>query len=266
MSISHILQKAATSLSHINGKPKANVSHILGTSAGFAAAGGVFPTVPNLWARYKASTHIGLGDAARPSQWDDISGNARHAVQATSGVRPTLRTAAAGLTGNTCAFDFTPSASFWNVPSMSALSNVFIFLVVKNDTHYTSSTNGGAGLHYMGTASAYTYFNNFTASIGEVAGRNGSAANVSSYTGVTTTWQTYMMFVPNGSSSYWKNNASIGTGTTQGSYPGAPKIGRGFDSSNYYNGRIAEYFISTSDPGSTVRADLQTYAVAEYGI
>ena len=70
-----------------------------------SATGGSFPGGLSVWARYKASSMSSVGDGNTLSQWDDITGNARHATQATAARRPFYRAAASGLFGNTAAIE-----------------------------------------------------------------------------------------------------------------------------------------------------------------
>jgi hypothetical protein len=70
-------------------------------------------------------------------QWNDLSGNNRHAIQATSGNRPTWVPPASGQNG-LGAISFNGSSSFFDTSmSLNGLSSFSIFLVAK------SATSGG---------------------------------------------------------------------------------------------------------------------------
>lgn len=84
----------------------------------------------------------GVADGARASQWDDISGNSRHAVQASGSIQPTKRDAAVG---GLAAFDFTPGLSYFEVPDMSAIGDGEAFIYAKLDAD--PGDNNGSLIH-----------------------------------------------------------------------------------------------------------------------
>src|SRR6185369_11628550 len=97
---------------------------------------GVFPTSLTVWARYKASDMVAVGDGNAVGTWTDSSGNARDMTQGTAARKPLLRTAATGLVGNTFAIEFLGNSTDMHnmaIPNMSALTQGAIFCFWKND-------------------------------------------------------------------------------------------------------------------------------------
>lgn len=93
---------------------------------------------PALW--FDAAT-IPLADGAAVSQWDDRSGNARHATQATSGKRPVLRTS--GVNGRP-AVDFDGTDDELITPAYTNGPAVSLFVVAQLDV----VTTGDAFRHF----------------------------------------------------------------------------------------------------------------------
>jgi hypothetical protein len=224
------------------------------------------PAGLSIWARYKASSQIAVGDGNAVTQLDDISGNARHATQGTSSRRAILRTAASGLVGNTVAYDFqgdNTNPHQYALPSMTALTQGEIFFwVIKDDDDATNARR----LHQIGSATDFYYvyldhgiYDGFGSTVRKTAGDP---------TPSVTVWHNYSV---RSKASDWEcyiNNSSIfSTATNTVGFPASPQIGgyvAGTTSTRLCKGKIAEVVILSTATDAAGRADIHTYFLNEY--
>src|SRR4051794_12522331 len=95
------------------------------TTAGWTPA-----TPANLWGWWDASNAGSIVSAATlVSQWNDLSGNARHLVQATGANKPITGTRTINSKN---ALDFTP-VQFMTVASITLAQPVSVFIVMQSD-------------------------------------------------------------------------------------------------------------------------------------
>src|SRR5690348_7181049 len=123
-------------------------------SAG-GGGGGTFPAGLSVWARYKASDMIAVGDGNAVGTWTDSSGNGRDATQATAARKPILRTSASGLVGNTVGIEFRGTNTDPHqmaLPSMAALTQGEIFFFLKKDDDDGANSRR---LHQTGSATDF---------------------------------------------------------------------------------------------------------------
>jgi len=240
------------------------------------SGGGLPAGLPTIWARYKASSMISIGDGNAVSSWTDISGRGHHATQGTSQRQPLLRTTASGLVGNTVAIEFLGTNTdphCLNVPDMSALTGGFIaaYIINDTDTNEANTVVNTRRIWEMGNATDgyYKYTNNSVGSgIYETFGTTARKTSGDPATNALVSWHSYM--VSSGPSAWtsWINNVqhfstitnTVGFSTTPliGGYPAG---GSGIRLSNK---KYAEIVIFEAAPSSAKRAELQTYFTNEY--
>lgn len=98
-------------------------------------------------------------DAAAQSAWNDQSGNARHATQATGGLQPLLRTTGAGLINGLSTLDFDGSDDCMALPNfLTALSAGEIFIVGKIDVDPPAAAGQTGHAAWFGNAGATAHF------------------------------------------------------------------------------------------------------------
>jgi hypothetical protein len=235
------------------------------------------PAGLSIWARYKASTMASVGDGNTLSQWDDISGNARHATQATSARRPVYRATASGLVGNTSAVEFLGNSSdphYVSLPNMSALTQGAIFVYHKNDTDTQEATTtvNTRRIWILGTSTDeyYKYTNNAVGSgIYENFGTSVRKTTGNPSAGALSVWHSYAVTSASASFLTYINNVQhFTTGTNTVAFPAAPTIGgnpiQPTPPPNLSNKLVAEIIICSVVPSATERAAIQAYFLKEY--
>jgi len=252
-----------------------NLIGLMKIGAPAAGGGGTFPPGLTVWARLKASDMVAVGDGNTLSQWDDGSGNTRHATQATSARRPFFRSAASGLVGNTAAVEFIgddTNPDNMGLPSMAALTSGFIAAFLINDT----DTNGNAAnirrIWEMGNATDgyYKYTTGGIEGIYETFGTTArkTSGNTSPTSGVLTNWHSYMVASAGGAWTSWINNVQhFTTATNTVGFSATPLIGgypSGTSTTRLANKKFAEIVICSAVPSSGDRAALHQYFLDEY--
>lgn len=240
-----------------------------------AAGGGDLPDTLSIWTRYKSSTMSSVGDGNSTSQWDDISGNNRHATQATSARRPIYRAAASGLVGNTSAFDFLGDDTDPHciaLPDMSGLSEGFIAAWLIADTDTNAGTGNIRRIWELGSSTDgyYKYTDGGIEGIYETFGTTArkTTGDTSPTSGVLTNWHSYMVASASGAWTNWINNVQhFTTGTNTVGFPASPLIGGypgGTSGRRLANKKYAEMIICSAVPTSGERNAIQAYFESEY--
>lgn len=121
-----------------------------------------------------AGTTLISANGASIYQWSDVSGNNRHATQTTSGNRPTIDTSVTHLGFSTTRHGGLASAKWFDLPSMSGLTEGEVFIVVRVDTDpQPGGSEGNTGLWRIGTSGQATHFPYTDSNIYDDAGSNG---------------------------------------------------------------------------------------------
>jgi hypothetical protein len=228
------------------------------------------PSLPggiSIFERHKAESMTGVANGATASQWDDISGNGRHATQTNSAKRPTKRDADVG---GKASFDFTPGLGYFDgVSAASLTSQAEGFFLMKADAD--PGVDGNGGLHFYGTASDNNHFPFSDGNIYDSFGLT-SRITVGNPTPSLASWCLYHVSVNGGT---WiarlNNSILITTGATIG-FNSTPYIGnsRGLVSGVLtqfgFKGRIAEFLLLSAVSNSTQRTQIVTYFEQEYGL
>lgn len=212
------------------------------------------------WAAYEAFREIGYRDTDAVPTMVDQSGNARNATQTNNGYRPIFRISQInGLP----AFDFTINR-FFNLPNMSALTELELFYIVKADNDPNTDNQGG--LDNVGTAGG-GYSTTYPFSDGNCYMGNGSSLrrntgnptqNLAVYhcLDVISTTAEWTMKL-NGTTHYT-------TGSNTVSCNSAPTLGRAADVD--FRGRIAGAYYFTSKLTVGQLATFRTYLTDIFGI
>lgn len=233
------------------------------------------PESLTLWGRYKALSMSSVGDGNTLSQWDDISGNARHLTQGTAARRPFYRASASGLFGNTSAIEFLgddTDPDNMAVPNMSALTQGFIAVFLIGDTDTNGSAANIRRIWEMGSSTDgyYKYTTGGIEGIYETFGTTArkTSGDTSPTSGVLTVWHSYMVASASGAwTSYLNNVQHFNTGTNTVGFPAAPIIGgfpTGTSTTRLANKKYAEIVICSTVPSSTEQAGIQQYFLEEY--
>lgn len=255
-----------------------------GTAVGNAGPGGVGQAASNsMWymANFGTFTDVGVTPATNGQQirqWNDRSGNNRHATQATAGNRPLLHTNGANgypalrFTGNL--FIDGPS------PGMASTSS-YTYLIVFRDTLGAGvglgGTNDGAG-HFILDRTAVT---NELVSLKPVTGnryfyqkRNNAGGGLGGITGTTAinTNTKIIQMRRNYNVNYqmFYNNAQEGGNLADAdgaTTPPGPRIGRHTNTTNGgLRGYINEFIVYNYAINAAQRIIINNYLSAKYGI
>jgi hypothetical protein len=236
-----------------------------------------FPQQYGLWYPGLISTALWLDAADAPtvttvggavSQWNDKSGNARHATQGTAGNRPLL--AAAGLNGKAVIdCDGTnDELSLANITSLTSV-NQSLFVVAKRDN--------AAGRTEMSIAIGNTTTSDGVIDIprwtdNAMYSQVGYATNRPTPTSVITD-QPYISSVTGGAIQLsYTNGTLIGTGTTQSTSSFSVTsgfIGSGTavtPSGRFFDGKIAEIVLLPLVADTTTRQKTEGYLAHKWGL
>jgi hypothetical protein len=243
---------------------------------GFERPRDVFPPNLTVWARYKASDMISVGDGNAVGTWTDKSRNGRDMTQATTARKPLLRTAASGLVGNTTAIEFLgddTNPHNMAVPDMSALTTGFIatYVIADTDTDQPGFNTNVRRIWQMGSATdSYYKYTNTGPGIYETFGTTvrKTCGDTTPTSGVLTSWHSYMCSSASAAWTNWINNVQFfTTGTNTVGFPVAPLVGGypgGSTTTRLGNKKIAEIIILSAVPSSTERAAIHQYFLDEY--
>jgi hypothetical protein len=203
------------------------------------------------------------------ARWQDKSGNARHATQATSGSRPLCRTA---VKNGMAALEFNGTSNYLDISSTLSFSEYTVFVVAKRST-----VSGSAGIlssdNGAGTRSSQCC---------RVSGANIESISFSSTTGgtvVTATssatvsaneWFTAAVTQSSTTLSIYKNGTSVASvSATHHSTAVSPTVGRllkNLSDSFMWDGNIAEIIFYSNALSDTSRAAVSSYLIQKWGI
>lgn len=225
--------------------------------------------VTGLWGWWKGADLVGA-DGAAVAQWNDVSGNSRHFVQATGANQPLKKTAIVNghdvlrLDGSNDFMSWTGT-----VPGEANPSDLTMFVVAKatdqgsNHTPLASRAGGAKGwlLRYSTT--------------GGLFGHLGATPNLTN-TFTSTNWN-ILEVVRSALSGRIGVNGTMGSATAISAYPGASGalILGGEDltddatanpGSAFFIGDIAEVIIYSTAISDSDRDALETYLGTKYGI
>lgn len=176
----------------------------------------------SFWVR--ADTGVQVDGLNKVEQWNDLSGNANHAIQTVSTSKPLLTNAVASLNQHpSIAFD---GNDILNTPNLGLL-NTEIFMVCKGNSVNNEFFGFGSGYHvnfislrpilYL-AGSNYRYFSGLQPTgiyqFHNLSWLNGDAAAASTFLRINGTNIPYSSSVQ--SSGFILNNLSIGSGSLQG--------------------------------------------------
>lgn len=200
-------------------------------------------------------------------QWNDLSGNNRHAVQATSANRPTWNAPSSGQHGfGTVGFNGTSQWLANTMPSLAA--GYTIYAVLKNGgalaghnpfcTANAGTLNSIATIYTDGTQIGLSQYG---ASVLQAASNGSVIGFVGKYDGTHTTGN---YFIRNSQAS----TDAIGTMTQAAGTPaaGTANIGRSTDGTQYFSTPIMELIVFASYRSSADDAEIKAYFTDKWGI
>ena len=215
---------------------------------------------------------VGAGSAV--ARWEDKSGNARHATQATSGARPVRR--ASGLNGlGALEFDGADDWLSTSASVFSGLTSLSWFAVVKNDDSGANNRavfgdrvngeDGGLFFTKIGTSSILYSRGSANAS---------TRVDVSEAVSFPTTAMMASMVTTSSTGTAKRNGASAGTNTTQTAsvaYLNTTAIGNslasnGEPSSLWWDGLICEIIVYNTALSDANRSAVESYLMSKWGI
>lgn len=214
---------------------------------------------PDLWLDADDSNTLTL-NGSTVSQWNDKSGNDRHATQATSGSQPTFTS---GGLNSMDVLTFDGSADFFNL-DLDFMAGVdhSVFVVTKPTT-YTNiygAANSGSGSNslHVGFRDSSTYRMNFWSNdwYGTPTNFQADTANLLNYHWVS--GDSKEIFA-NGKSEGTNNSAGI-VGTMSGGGRISNVTGHG-----YYGGDIAEFIAFGKSLTPTERQELEGFLAHKWG-
>jgi hypothetical protein len=243
-----------------------------GVSAASSASSSVTPIdlappLTNLFAWYDSSDASTITlSGSNITQWNDKSGNAKHATQSTSAYQPTI--VSSGLNGrNTMLFDGTND--MFNIANTTTLANNFaIFAVVKSN--FLNSITGSAIIGSDdGGVSWYVQKNNYRLNVDKTAQASMLADGNILATSENNLWrQTSLVWSGTSSGSLRWNKSGAGSFNRAGFTPTAPikTIGAYMPGDTGYlaKGEFAEILIYNSS--SVDVATVEAYFTTKWGV
>jgi hypothetical protein len=217
-----------------------------------------------------ASTITESGGAV--SQWDDKSGNSRHAVQATANDQPVYT--ASSLINNKPAIDFTTNRVTTlvtpTIPNNTIASNLPIFVLGVFYNRYSASTFQSPIGARQGGGSWWTFLRPIGGTDIEIGFHGGApywsgdystnqSALISWSVDSTSTLNTHLNGV-------LIQNASIGAFTTQLDSPLTIGAGSTAQATEDYEGLIGEIIFLTSEISVSNRQKLEGYLARKWGL
>lgn len=210
-------------------------------------------------AQFWVKGDVGVTGTTDVSQWDDQTGNGKHAVQTTPAVQPTLVTNAIN---SHALIDFTTATDYFNItsPPANLNSTAFIVGVPKVNTTWRTFLRGAAGDHPMIVLTGGTQLGYYDASAG--AFLNGGFTWLQNETAIVA------LEMRAGDVNFRKNGAqgasinSINLAGQALSFLG--NLGGG----NQAAGRIAETIIFNTASALTTaeKEQVETYLAIKYGV
>lgn len=225
-----------------------------------------------LWAHYELGTglYTDAGSTAATSngdqiyQWNDTSGNNRHAVNSgTSSTRPTLSTGTQYLSTNTVNFDRTSSQRL-TLPDMSAITEGEGIIIIKktSDTPGTD-VDAATGLWYIGESDFSTHYRYTDGNIYEAFGCavRRSVGNPGANGFLSSQFRAYNVRAKVHDYQIYMDNSSIfgpDTSVNTIAFTSTPLLGRSLGSTYYLNGNVATFAVFSPSLTSTERGNVYT--------
>ena len=214
-----------------------------------------------LWLRAKT---IGGGTLAA---WPDVSGNGRHATQATGGSQPLWVGGVTPRGGPVVRFDGVDD--YLVLPDFaSGFTSGEIFIVIKI-TNDPAGSGGTSAIWGMGTSVNYTHFPFTDGNIYDAWGSNVRKTVGDPALSLSSTFRLYNVSSANNDWTARLDGSQIfNTTSNTVAFRSAPELGSDFDGSSriYLSGDIAEVFMYRVIPTPGDRARLNQYAAAEHGL
>lgn len=210
-------------------------------------------------------------------QWNDLSGNARHAQQSSSANRPTWLNPPNGISGMG-ATSFNGSSQFLSLANTSTWGLIYSGDFTINLIHKVSSTAGGVLLgqdNGSGVVPKWMFGYGSNGVVG--AGNLGFHYNGGGFNGfVRVAWtptagQTYRITATRSGNDHYffVNGTQVGTTQTTASRPGNPSVAATIgqaENAFYLSGSIAETVIHQSYLDATQQLNMASYLTGKWGV
>ena len=203
------------------------------------------------------------------SQWDDKSGNARHATQETAPDQPPV--VSAGLNGlNTLRFNTEyMQGEVFNPTAISVFAVRKINNPAGSTSEYCNSFLDSGNAISFGSSEGIR-FDNFNSTA-----RIGTRSSFTTFSNTSTAWQIQAGLYAAGSRSLWLDGVSVATSTTSGDITTTATkytVGRfqshhsGTVSSQIMDGEIAEIIVVPSSVDLDTRQKIEGYLAWKWGL
>lgn len=213
-------------------------------------------SLTNLELWYAADKITGLSDGAAVAQWDDLSGNNRHATQGTSGKRPTYKTNILN-SEPVVRFSFASSTSLLVTLASTISQPNTVFVVWSGYSNGTYLRALGSNSDGSGSPNLHHYNNK----IGFTAGNTIEYSKTLPFSHLITTG------VTNGANSVVYENGLSKTTGNAGAYGwGSFRIGAFWTETGFLNGDIAEVIFYSAALSTADRQRVEKYLSGKYGI
>lgn len=228
----------------------------------------------NLGVWYDASEITATADGAALAQWNDRSGNARHALQATGANQPTYRSTAAvvPLANARPVVQFNGTSSFMNVPDFLTsftAGTAFVVFRVTTDPPATTNNSSAAGAP-LGRWGDSTDANHQPFSDGNIYDSFGTTARLNTGNPATALTAFHIYSVMSAASdwrSYINGTLFFSTATNTVGWRTAPTLGRVSNAGQgdyWLDGSIAEVVFYGRLLNATERGQVETYLRDKY--
>ena len=209
-------------------------------------------------ARYDASAITGLADGAAVSQWDDLSGNARHLLQATGANQP-LYTAAILNGKPVVRFDGVNDTLKATAFTLVQPEHVFIVIRWRSAAGAVEANNFGMDGNAANGGALYEASN--SSNVAATAG----AALAASPTGGATVWHSYSVLFNGASSELRTDGGAAVSGNLGANNLGGLTLGARADAAGPADVDVAEVIIYASVLSTSDRQAVEGYLRTKWG-
>lgn len=227
----------------------------------FGAAAPFTPTdVSDLQFWFDADAITGLSDTDPVAQWDDESGNARHATQATGTAQPTYRT---NVLNSLPVVRFDGGDFLRYVTTISFAQPNTVFAVAKRTGTGTRQYvfDGGEGGAGTGERHLLALYNTNNAQMWAGAWLDGGASD--------TAWHLFRLHYNGGSSTFHRDGSSAASGNAgTHAFENGINIGAGRTSGNpdKLDGDVAEILVYSRTLTAQEISDVEGYLTSKWGL
>ena len=249
--LAQVVRPLATPRAAATARPTITVRYPTPTPTGLPVTSGL-----QMW--FDAGTQCdGVGDGVAQSSWTDLSGNARHVVQASGTLQPTCQTAVGDLVNGLPVIDFDGTDDYLRLAFGSLAQSTTIFVVADSDDQ------DGNSFYFDGVASREAIYWRVTGQRAFFAGAeidtstNGQPA--------ANTMASIVVDFDGASSAEWLDGTANGTGNPGSAALTGITLGNSSGLSGPWNGQYAMVLVYAPKLSTGDRQLVEAYISTRWG-